>query len=66
MMKKIYGFIRPLLLFLVTYLVLKGLYVCYGVPFFESASLLTISYILGLLRGAGTAVEVVRNEPGKR
>ena len=24
----------------------------YGVPFFESASLLTISYVLGLLRGA--------------
>lgn len=66
MMKKIYGFIRPLVMFLAAYIAVKGMFVYYGVPFFESASLLTISYILGLLRGAVTAFEAVQNEPGKR
>lgn len=65
-MKKIYKFIRPLVMFLAAYIAVKGMFVYYGVPFFESASLLTISYILGLLRGVKAAVEVVRNEPGKR
>ena len=55
MMKKIYGFIRPLVMFLAVYIAVKGMCVYYGVPFFESASLLTISYILGLLHGAVTA-----------
>ena len=65
MMKKIYGAVRPLVMFLAAYIAVKGMFVYYGVPFFESASLLTISYILGLLR-AVTAAEAVRNEPGKR
>lgn len=65
-MRKIYGAVRPLVMFLATYIAVKGMFVYYGVPFFESASLLTISYILGLLNGARAAAEAVRNEPGKR